>query len=308
MTDDWLSITLRVALYLSMTTSFGVALFAVSALRDDERDSQIARRYSMYVAWAALAGIVLSLWSMTVIAKTMSGTASYGELSSHIFEMLLTGTHMGRAWCVRILALSICMLTAVFISRSTVRFIILAITSGAAVATLAWTGHGAMDDGLLGLIHLGIDIAHLWAAAAWAGALIAFVMLSSTKSNLASGATEILSRTSNSFARFGTVIVVTLTVTGILNYLMIQGASLEPLYTTLYGRLLLGKFVLFAGMLALAAANRYRLSPRLASSLAAGDSIQAAAALRMSLIRETSLAVLVFVSVAWLGVLSPKAL
>ncbi|MEE3528749.1 CopD family protein, partial [Pseudomonas aeruginosa] len=71
----------------------------------------------------------------------------------------------------------------------------------------------------------------------------------------------VLSRTSNGFARIGTAIVAALVVSGILNYLLIAGPSFGPLISTLYGRLLMVKLLLFAGMLALVAANRYRLSP-----------------------------------------------
>jgi putative copper resistance protein D len=40
--------------------------------------------------------------------------------------------------------------------------------------------------------------------------------------------------------------------------LLIAGPSLDSLFSTLYGRLLLTKLALFGGMLLLAAANRFR--------------------------------------------------
>jgi putative copper resistance protein D len=80
-----------------------------------------------------------------------------------------------------------------------------------------------------------------------------------------------LSRTSNGFAHVGTLIVFVLAASGVVNYVLIAGPSLDPLVSTLYGQLLLGKLMLVLGMLALAAANRFRLSPSLEASLGSGN-------------------------------------
>lgn len=49
--------------------------------------------------------------------------------------------------------------------------------SGVALATLAWTGHGAMDEGSRRFWHFATDIVHLFAAGGWVGALVAFALL-----------------------------------------------------------------------------------------------------------------------------------
>lgn len=306
MAGDWLTIALRLALYLDMAAAFGVAMFGIYALRHDERSSTISRFYRVCVGASAAIGIALSMWGMTVMAKAMSGEQSYTGLSTHIFEMLITGTHMGIAWSIRILALMMCVLIAMLKLNSTLRFTAMAVSSGVALATLAWAGHGAMDDGVRGFIHLTVDIMHLWAAGAWVGALVAFLTLAVIKPDTAPGSAEILSRTSNGFARIGTLIVAVLVVSGTLNYLLIVGPSLDPLFSTLYGRLLLGKLLLFGGMLALAAVNRFWLSPALEASLRTGNSAQAVANLRKSIFTEATLAILVLAGVAWLGILSPN--
>jgi putative copper resistance protein D len=108
MAEDWFTIVLRLALYLDLAAAFGVAMFCVYALGHDERSLAIARRYRVFVGAFAVLGIGLSFIGMTVLAKAMSGAQSFGELSTHVFEMLITGTHMGIAWCVRILALTLC--------------------------------------------------------------------------------------------------------------------------------------------------------------------------------------------------------
>ncbi|MFX5578711.1 CopD family protein, partial [Acinetobacter baumannii] len=61
----------------------------------------------------------------------------------------------------------------------------------------------------------------------------------------------------------GTLIVGSLVITGALNYWLIVGPTVTGLFSSPYGQLLIAKLGLFGLMLALAAANRYRLSPLL---------------------------------------------
>jgi putative copper resistance protein D len=91
----------------------------------------------------------------------------------------------------------------------------------------------------------------------------------------------------------------------VFNYWLIVGPTLDGLFSSLYGRLLLLKLALFGAMLGLAAANRYRLSPQLETALDVGDHSDAVIALRRSLCMEAGLAVVILAAVAWLGVLSP---
>ena len=63
--------------------------------------------------------------------------------------------------------------------------------------------------------------------------------------------------------------------------------------------------LLFAGMLGLAALNRYRLTPALAQAIEEEDAPRAQALLRASLVVEGGLAIVILGLVAWLGTLSP---
>ena len=304
MPDDWLGVALRFALHLDLMVLFGVPLFCLYALGLADRASAISRLYGRVAEAAAVAGIALSMWDVVAMAESMTGATAYTELTGHVFNMILTGTAVGTAWMARMAALVVCLVIAIAWHRHPGRQRIgLAI----ALATLAWAGHGAMDDGMRGTFHLAIDIAHLLAAGMWVGALVAFVLLSSARWMRTPDAVQTLSRAASGFARIGTVIVGTLIVTGVVNYVLVVGPTLAT-FTTLYGWLLLGKLMLFALMLALAAGNRYRLGPRLAAAVSArdtGDYAGAVKALRNSLRAEASLAVLILALVAWLGTLSP---
>ncbi|WP_454754871.1 CopD family protein [Cupriavidus basilensis] len=141
-----------------------------------------------------------------------------------------------------------------------------------------------MDDGALRYVHLASDIAHLMAAGAWVGALTAFVLLA--RPSATPGKVALLSRTSNGFAQVGTLVVATLTITGAVNYWLIVGPILPDLSITSYGGLLVSKLALFAMMLALAAANSFRLSPQLERAVRTGDHTVAVRTLRRSLMWE----------------------
>ncbi|MGM3277327.1 copper homeostasis membrane protein CopD [Ralstonia sp. 24A2] len=313
MPDDWLVVALRLGLYVALMVLFGVALFCVNAgihsMQPDDRNATVARQYVRVIGFATALGIGLSLVSMVVMAKAMAGVDTYAELTAHVFDMILTATPVGLSWTVRVAALLATVVLALLRTRPAPRFGTLSILGAIALATLAWTGHGAINDGALGVLHLASDIAHLLAAGAWVGALFAFAVLSTqaqgSSPEEATARAAQLGRAADGFARIGTVIVVTLVVTGLVNYGLIVGPTVEGLLTTAYGRLLVAKLVLFAGMLVLAAANRYQLSPRLALALQNGDHAAAVTALRRSLTTEASLALGVLALVSWLGVLSP---
>ncbi|WP_265923000.1 copper homeostasis membrane protein CopD [Cupriavidus nantongensis] len=304
---DWATVAVRFALYFDLTALFGLPLFGLYALRREEMASPTGARFLTLGAAVAALGIVLSLANITIMAKGMTGAASYAELQGHVFEMIVTGTAFGAAWVVRLVALVLCVLVALFVrKRPELQFWVLAAAGGVALSTLAWGGHGAMDDGIRRYIHLASDIAHLMAAGAWVGALLAFVLLSHPSATPAKVA--LLSRTSNGFAQVGTIVVVTLVITGAVNYWLIVGPVLPELSLNSYGGLLASKLALFGTMLALAAANRFHLSPRLEHALRTGDHAVAVRTLRRSLMFETSAATLILALVASLGILSPAGM
>ena len=109
------------------------------------------------------------------------------------------------------------------------------------------------------------------------------------------------------FEWVGAVIVLTLSVTGVVNYLFIVGPKLDEILLSTYGILLALKILLFAGMLVLAALNRFHLGPSPEQSLRDGQPVIAANALRHSVLLELAIALLIVALVAWLGTLSPDA-
>lgn len=95
---DWATIAVRFALYFDLTALFGLPLFGLYALRRQEMASPTGGRFLTIGAVVAAFGIILSLANMAIMAKGMTGAASYAELQGHVFEMIVTGTAFGAAW------------------------------------------------------------------------------------------------------------------------------------------------------------------------------------------------------------------
>lgn len=305
---DWMTVLVRFALYMDLMLVFGLPLFQLHALRKPERSSALAATFSRLAVSTAVAGMVLSVISMILMAKAMSGAVDFSSIEQHVIGMILTDTSFGVAWCLRMAMLALCALAGLLLMQApTLKLGVMSGTGAIALATLSWGGHGAMDEGLRGQLHLATDIIHLLAAGAWIGALAVFILMLLLRDGNDPADVSLLSRTLNGFALMGTAIVGSLLITGALNYWLIVGPTTTGLLSTPYGLLLIGKLTLFGIMLALAAANRYRLSPLLERANANGQHHDAIAALRRSLFIEAACACLILALVAWLGTLGPMA-
>lgn len=298
---DGIAIALRFGTYLDLLLLFGLAAHAIHA---PPPAPPAARRAILIVL--AMLGLILSVAALLVTTAAMAGIP-VNELDWTTLRSVMVDTALGTAFLVRIAALCGVAAVAGFIKPRPAGDWIIAGLSAAALASLAWAGHAAMSEGMEGTIHLVADIVHLLAAGAWIGALAMLMraLLAPINDRTAMAAAE---RALTGFARAGSIIVALMLVTGLINSWIIVGPeNLALLPAVLYGQLLIAKLMLFAAMLALAAANRWRLTPRLQSALADGDTARAARALRMSITAEASAAVVILALVAWLGTLAPPS-
>ena len=177
---------------------------------------------------------------------------------------------------------------------------------GVLLAALAWGGHGAADAGVAGVAHAAADVIHLLAAGAWLGALLSLGLMLYARGP-PDPAPAVLHGALKGFSGMGSVIVALIVASGLVNgWFLVGPQRLAGIVTTPWGWLLSAKLVLFAAMLALAALNRFRLTPRLAVTLA-HDPKAALKALRRSLALESAAGLGVLGLVAALGVLPPPA-
>ena len=301
----WPIIGVRFALCGVLGALFGLSAFALYGLRSGERGDALTLRPCLVVL--ALLGLVLSAVQLALLAASMMGTLVW-PVDGQAVGMLLSDSAMGAAWKARMAALLVAGLAAVAVGRGTWLGVVV-VAAGIALATLAWTGHGAMGEGAPGWAHLIADLLHLLASGAWVGALLGLVLLLARPAARVDVAHLTLThRALHGFGLVGTVVVGAIIVTGLVNSWMLVGIGRVPeLGATLYGRLLVAKLVLFGAMLGLASLNRFRLTPTFERSIAAADHGRALGTLRTSLAVETGCAVVILALVAWLGTLEPPA-
>lgn len=284
---DPLNIILRFALYVDLLLLFGLALFGLYSFN-------ALLRFRPLLRGMAVTGALLSVAGLVLMTRVMSGETQLAALWPHL-QMMLLETDVGLAWALRMTALAIVVIRPGLWPAS--------LAGAIALASLAWSGHGAMDEGWLRFWHFLSDILHLLAAGAWLGALLALVLMVSGR--IGDTRLRLIADAVKRFEWVGALIVLTVSVTGVMNYLFIVGPRLDGVLFGTYGQLLAIKVLVFAVMLVLAALNRFHLGPSLQQSLRDGQHLIAAKALRRSVVMELALALLIVALVAWLGTLSP---
>lgn len=304
-------IAIRWALYADLGLLFGLPLFALYA-PGGGRTVQRHLPMGAMVACLACFGLLLSALGFAVQAAAMSGL----PLTQPDFALLgdlINETAMGAALKARLVALLVLLFCVLLYRRqSRPAFIASTLAGALALATLAWSGHGAAGEGYPGWLQLVADLVHLLAAGAWVGALAAFLALVLPRLATDDLAAQDMDRVTlaeealRGFSLVGTIIVALLILTGTVNgWFLVGPGNIASLGQSTYGLLLIAKLLLFAGMLGLAALNRYRLTPALAQAIEEEDAPRAQALLRASLVVEGGLAIVILGLVAWLGTLSP---
>ncbi|WP_085654327.1 MULTISPECIES: copper homeostasis membrane protein CopD [unclassified Pseudomonas] len=283
---ELINILLRLALYVDLLLLFGLTLFGLYSV-------EAVLRFRPMLRGMALIGALLSVAGLVLMTRAMSGETEFAALWPHL-QMMVLETNVGLAWALRMIAL-----IAVMIGPG---LWLASMASAVALASLAWSGHGAMDNAW----HLLSDILHLLAAGAWLGAMLALILMARLDALCSEARIRSLADSVKRFEGVGAAIVLILSVTGVANYLFIVGPTLGEVLLGTYGILLAIKVALFGGMLVLAALNRFHLGPLLEQSLRAGQHQVAANALRRSVALELMIALLIVGLVAWLGTLSPE--
>lgn len=298
-------VLLRLAQYLGAVLLLGVPLFF--ALRMPSSDAAVERWPRKTMLAAALMTVIASLAALVLQTAVMAGSMAEAlkpaSLAYMAFDM-----DIGRAFLARAVVAALAGVLLLVLQPGRASWIDLSVLGLVVCASLAWTGHGAATEGALGVVHLAADIIHTAAAAMWLGALAALGLFLTiphgdpVRDRLTHDALH-------GFAGMGTLAVGLLVATGLVNTWFLVGPDrLGALLTTPYGLLLSAKLAVFVGMLALAASNRFVLTPGLHRALEVENQKPSAiGALRRSLVLETLMAVILLGLVAMMGTLAPPA-
>jgi putative copper resistance protein D len=292
--------TARAVHFASAILVFGeleFALFVAGSLWSERRE--LRRRFNRVVGWSIAASIASWLVWLGCEAVEMSGAPLEQAIGGSTLLLVLEKTEFGRLWLLR---LALVALVSVLLwsnrkrgnerhrASSLAGFAI----AGAYLASLAWAGHAVA--GAERNVQLTADSLHLLAAGAWLGALPGLVTLLRhvTQPDAYAAAVQ-------RFSTLGVASVTLLFLTGFINAWYLVG-DIPALVGTVYGQLLLVKLALFAAMLALAAVNRFALTPRLSRGNAAD-----AARLRRNALIETGAGAAIVAIVGVLGITVPGA-
>jgi len=313
---DWLGapidgplVVIRAIHFAATATTVGALIFrsvvAEPVLRSTPAATTVVRSQILLIAWIGLAiaaatGVV---W-FQLQAAAMSGLPFGEAMTSGVLSTILNETQFGLVSKVRLLLAIILAACLAYDRFAQARWLALG-SAICFIAAIAWTGHAGSTLGELGNLHLAADALHLIAAAGWIGALVPLaLLLAAARRNQGFAWASLARRATQRFSTLGIVSVGTLLATGAINAWILVG-SIHALIVTGYGQLLMLKLVLFAIMLALAAINRFWLTPRLGLSPDNEPQLEALRQLARNSITEIALGLTIFAIVGVLGTLHP---
>jgi len=274
-------------------SSFGASLFTtlilipVAGEFGAEPSELVSRRLRANLAVSLGVALLAGIAWLGLQTQAMAETQSFAETAAAVPSVLF-GTRFGQVLCLQAAALAA---AALFAGLSRDRLV--AMLAGLAVLLEAGHSHAfAMAHGLSPL--LLSQSMHLVAAGAWLGGLLPLLVV------VAHAPLDVAHRVLKRFSPIATVSVVILAATALLQGAVLSG-GLKGLFGTAYGSVLLLKLALFAALIVLAANNRLRLTPALASRN--GDATRRSLALSIGI--ETAIGLLVVLAAAALSGLEP---
>ncbi len=238
-TAPWQVVGVRLIGYLAFAVVAGVVAFLIWCAPDKATDAGLQR----LTRWALSVGLVATLVGILVQGPYTAGVPMHRLLQPHLLGTTL-GTPWGiaMAWRFAMLLMLTALIWRLYALRErTIRWLA-AFLVVVAAAAIAAAGHGDASGSPL---DLGIVTLHVLTAGIWVGGLVVLVVLGRTVERGAVRQFSILAMTS----------VVILVGTGILNSLR-NLHSVDQLFLTRYGVLLLGKVALVAATLGAAAVSR----------------------------------------------------
>ena len=243
----------------ALFSSYGTLLYKVrvapAALKklSARQAADLTRRYRQLVTASLIATLGLGLLWLVLQARALFDSHDLAAVA--MAAAAATSTSFGRLLLLQL----ICSLAALLCFRLDGRNPILGdfAMGGIGLAVVLQAGHdhaAAMYDGL-SLLMLS-EMAHLLAGAAWLGSLVPLLI------TIRDAPASIGLAAARRYSKYATSCIIVLVITALLQGCQLIG-SVAGLIGTGYGWVAIGKIALFAVLLALAANNRWRLTPAL---------------------------------------------
>jgi putative copper resistance protein D len=293
--------------YVATTVLFGASLFPFYAYASAVESRPLKGWRARLLLAAAVVAVLSGLFWFAFSAANMAGSLS-DLIDAENLWAVVYDTGFGNVWTVRMLLAGLIVAATAanaFRKASASGDVLLLILAAMFLASLAGAGHAQVEEGWESIVHVLSDAAHLLAAGAWLGGLIPLAYILSSQATASSDA-EPIDQVLLRFSGMGYVAVATLVGTGLANSWFLVG-SVSNLLTTPYGQVLLVKLILFAGMVVLAAANRFWLVPAMSNARSDGSerSMVWLRRLRNHVFGEQFLGAMVLLIVGLLGTMKP---
>jgi len=241
--------------------------FAAAEMLD--RDIAHLRRRWTILVWASLAMAAVSgaIWLVLLAGDIYAAPIAEVWRDGGVWTVA-TQTRFGQVSLARLAAAALLAASLPVLSRITARD---TWSAGALVLAIivrigpAWTGHAGATPGLAGEFPLAADALHLLAAGTWLGGLPPLALLLAARPQKEPRWAAMTAIAVRRFSLLGVISVGALLASGIINSWYEVG-TINNLFTTSYGRLVLIKIALFAAMVLFASVNRFYLTPRLATA------------------------------------------
>ncbi len=284
--------------------AFPLLVLPVSAVAEPQR-SALWDWLARLRLWGTLLALATWLAWLVAVAAGMSGLPLAQASHPSVLELVLVRTRFGHVWLIRLALIVLMVAWLALTRRGRTPAKRASENGGAALAALVlvsqvWAGHATAAPPL----HIAGDALHLAAAALWVGSLPPLLVLLARARGEERSWHVLAAAAARGFTGLGVCAVAALALTGFVNGRMMVG-SLHALASTSYGQLVAAKLVLFAGMIALAAINRFRLVPQFDPGHS--DPGATARALLRNVAAEIVLGAAIFAIVGLLGGTQPPA-
>jgi copper resistance protein D len=291
------------SILIAGTFTFDVVTLGLGgpSVSDDLR--VVEQRLLRFAVWGLVAAVLSALLWFWLVVANMGGLSLANAFSATALNTVLLKTRFGRVWQLRLSLIAVAfVLASLGVTQDEARrrsmMLVLWFLSVVLLVSLAWISHAAATSvqplGLFG------DALHLCAAGGWIGGLVPlaiFLTRTRVSFSLRERAVVVLER----FSTLSLCCVSVLVASGICNSWLLVG-SIQGLFTTPYGWLLLCKLAFFGVLIGFGARNRLAIKTKLLTTQTGSDLLPQ---LRRNVIYEAWLGAAVVAVVACLGVTPP---
>ncbi|MGH3426833.1 MAG: CopD family protein, partial [Mycobacteriales bacterium] len=264
---DYLSIALMVGGLIFLLFAWRPAIAALGGTGDAAADATRAfyRRFGRLLAFAVVLGIVVSVLGTLLQGASAAGVSLWASLKGPIIRDTLH-SRFGTVWGLRVIdwVLLGALLTAASRLPRARRWLSVPIGAGALylAMTPAFAGHPSIQSPVA--VFFPTNVVHVLAASIWVGGIACFLLaLPAATGRLApENRSRLLLGTMARFSPFALGAVVAIAVTGVIQA-YIDVRSVEALFNTTYGLLVVAKVVLLLTLIGFGFQNRQRIIPAL---------------------------------------------